>query len=110
MVEAARLCAKAAGGEILCAALVRIVAGSRADQKFTDVGALELKGLPDPLPTVRVEWEPTDEIRSDGVPFPAGLEPGARFPFIGRHPELEALARELAPSQRRLAGDGAALR
>ncbi len=90
VVEAARLCAQAAGGEILCADVVRVVAGSRATQRFTPVGALELKGLPAPLATVRVEWEPRAGVEG-GLPFPAGLEPTGRVPFVGRHPELDTL-------------------
>jgi class 3 adenylate cyclase len=91
VVEAARLCAAAQGGEILCADLVRIVAGSRADQKYTPVGELELKGLPEPVVTVRVEWEPRAGITPGGAPFPAALDPGARLPFIGREAELDRL-------------------
>ncbi|MET0628548.1 MAG: AAA family ATPase [Acidimicrobiia bacterium] len=91
VVEAARLCAKAEGGEILCAAVVRMVAGSRATQRFTSVGALTLKGLPEPLETLRVEWEPRLRVEGVGLPFPKGLEPPGRFPFIGRHPELDTL-------------------
>ena len=90
VVEAARLCASANGGEILCADVTRVVAGSRATQRFTPVGALALKGLPDPLPTVRVEWEPRVAVEG-GLPFPSGLEPTGRFPFVGRHPELDNL-------------------
>jgi class 3 adenylate cyclase len=91
VVEAARLCAAAEGGEILCADIVRIVAGSRADQKYTPVGELTLKGLPDPVATVRVEWEPRAGITAGGAPFPAALDPGGRLPFIGREPELDRL-------------------
>lgn len=90
VVEAARLCAQAGGGEILCADIVRVVAGSRATQRFTSVGAMPLKGLPVPLPTVRVEWEPRTAVEG-GLPFPSGLEPVGRFPFVGRHPELDSL-------------------
>jgi class 3 adenylate cyclase len=90
VVEAARLCARADGGEILCAEVVRVVAGSRATQRFTPVGELALKGLPAPLPTVRVEWEPRLAVVG-GLPFPSGLEPTGRFPFVGRHPELDTL-------------------
>lgn len=90
VVEAARLCARAEGGEILAADVVRVVAGSRAGQRFTPVGALELKGLPEPLSTVRVEWEPRAAVEG-GLPFPSGLEPTGRFPFVGRHPELDTL-------------------
>jgi class 3 adenylate cyclase len=91
VVEAARLCAKADGSEILCAEVVRLVAGSRATQRFTAVGSLELKGLPLPLPTLRVEWEPREVVIGTGLPFPNGLEPTGRFPFVGRHPELDTL-------------------
>lgn len=90
VVEAARLCAKAQGGEILCAEVVRVVAGSRATQRFTSVGALELKGLPAPITTVRVEWEPRAGVEG-GLPFPKGLEPTGRYPFVGRDPELDTL-------------------
>jgi len=91
VVEAARLCAAADGGEILCADLVRIVAGSRADHKYTPVGELTLKGLPEPVATVRVEWEPRAGVTAGGAAFPAALDPGARLPFIGREPELDEL-------------------
>ena len=91
VVEAARLCAAADGGEILCADIVRIVAGSRADQKYTPVGELTLKGLPDPVLTVRVDWEPRLGVTAGGAPFPDALDPGARLPFIGRDAELEQL-------------------
>jgi class 3 adenylate cyclase len=92
VVEAARLCGAAAGDEILCATVVRIVAGSRATQRFTDVGALELKGLPAPVPALRVNWEPRTTPVEGGPPFPAALEVGARIPFIGRRRELDQLA------------------
>jgi len=103
VVEAARLCASAQGGEILCADLVRIVAGSRADQKYTPVGELALKGLPAPVATVRVEWEPRAGVTAGGAPFPAALDPGARLPFIGREPELDLL---LAAWRRAVDGEG----
>jgi hypothetical protein len=93
VVEAARLCAKAQGGEILCADVMRIVAGSRATQPFTPVGALDLKGLPAPVVTSRVEWEPRPRTEDAGLPYPKGLEPVGRFPFVGRHPELDMLLR-----------------
>lgn len=48
VVEAARLCAMAAGGEILAADLVRMMAGARGGHRFDPVGLVELKGLEDP--------------------------------------------------------------
>ena len=97
VVEAARLCAQANGGEILCAEIVRLVAGSRAPHTFTPVGSLELKGLPEPVVTFRVEWEPranTGTAMVGGIPFPRSLQPGTRFPFVGRRVELDGLVEQ----------------
>ncbi len=93
VVEAARLCGRAGAGEILCSDIVRLVAGSRAGQSFTPLGPVDLKGLPAPVDTVRVEWRPrTATDRSPGlVDFPRSLEPGTRFPFVGRSDELRRL-------------------
>src|SRR5579862_607419 len=46
VVEAARLCAAAAGGQILAADVVRTLVGRHATQTIVAVGALELKGIP----------------------------------------------------------------
>ena len=57
VVEAARLCNAAAPGQTLANAVVRHLVGSRAgDHRITEVGALPLKGLAAPLPTVDVSW------------------------------------------------------
>src|SRR5437899_726994 len=58
VVEAARLCAKAQGGEILTTEFVRMLAKSRSDVQLESVGALELKGLDEPVETYRVRWAP----------------------------------------------------
>ena len=58
VVEAARLCALAEGGQILAAELTRHTAGRRAQYEFRPVGELELKGIPDPVATIEVVWEP----------------------------------------------------
>lgn len=99
VVEAARLCAAAGGDEILCATVVRLVAGSRASQHFTEVGELTLKGLPDPVPTLRVDWEPAPSTVDGGPPFPTALKVGARIPFIGRRPEFDELVRAWRSAQ-----------
>src|ERR1700722_1989120 len=46
VVEAARLCAAANGGQILATDIVRLVVGRHAAQSFTEIGPLELEGLP----------------------------------------------------------------
>jgi len=45
VIEAARLCAAARGGQILAAEVVRVLAGGRGGHRFSAAGALELKGL-----------------------------------------------------------------
>jgi DNA-binding SARP family transcriptional activator/class 3 adenylate cyclase len=57
VVEAARLVAVARGGQILATSLVRAVAGGRSTASFTDLGLLELKGLPGPVAACEVGWE-----------------------------------------------------
>jgi class 3 adenylate cyclase len=86
VVEAARLVAAARPGQILCSAVVRTVAGSRAAVEFADLGHLELKGLPEPLPVCEVAWAPASGTAA-GVPLP-GLLTGAGRIFVGRDGEL----------------------
>lgn len=93
IVEAARLCAAASGGQIFTNAIVRAMVGRHALQRFADVGLLELKGLPEPVATVEVLWEP--EVVEARVPLPAALiatSSQALFGFFGRGAELERLA------------------
>ncbi len=56
VVEAARLCARAEPGQTLAPALVESLVGSRAaEHRFTPVGPMELKGLPEPVAAVAVD-------------------------------------------------------
>src|SRR5690348_13705998 len=71
VVEAARLCALAQGGQILATDLVRMMVGRHATQTFVEVGELELKGLPDPVATVEVLWEPV--VVAGSIPLPGSL-------------------------------------
>lgn len=91
VVEAARLCAAAQGGQILAAELVRLMVGRHATQSFVDRGPFELKGLPGPVDVVEVVWEPATVEGS--VPLPGRLVTAASNPlfgFFGRSSELEA--------------------
>ena len=54
IVEAARLESAAAPGQTLANAVVRTLVGTRRGLRFSDVGALALKGIPEPLPAVEV--------------------------------------------------------
>jgi class 3 adenylate cyclase len=107
VVEAARLCAAATGGEILATELFANLVGRHGEQEMVPLGALELKGLA-PLPAVSVRWEP--ETQADdgaGVPLPAqlvGVGNESLFAFFGRAAELETIASAVksATSDRRL--------
>jgi class 3 adenylate cyclase len=92
VVEAARLCAAATGGQILVADVVRTLVGRHATQTFVDVGPLDLKGLPQPVDAVEVGWEPV--VVAGSVPLPGrlvGAATDALFGFFGRGSELAAL-------------------
>lgn len=90
VIEAARLCAAAEGGQILATSVVEALARSRGGHTFTPVGDLSLKGLADPVATVEIAWERS--VGERGVPLPHALSvrEGA-FPFCGRDPALVAL-------------------
>ena len=88
VVEAARLVARAGPGQILATGLVRAVAGSRSGVTFSDLGSIELKGLPDPVAVCEVEWQPFTPAAA--VPLPGLLVRTGRV-FIGRDAEMAAL-------------------
>ncbi len=58
VVEAARLCAAATGGTILCSEAVRTVSANRSGCSFGPVRTVDLKGLPGPVQAHEVLWEP----------------------------------------------------
>jgi class 3 adenylate cyclase/tetratricopeptide (TPR) repeat protein len=86
VIEAARLCAAAGGGQILASEMVRWL-GRSSEGAFTPVGSLELKGLPEPVPAVQVDWEPQ---AMSSVPLPALLTDIGHI-FVGRGDDLERL-------------------
>jgi class 3 adenylate cyclase len=90
VVEAARLCAKAGGGEILTTELVRLLAGSRGGFAFETVGLLELKGLDEPVSGFRVAWEPLAPENPTMILLPSRMEGGTTV-FVGRSTERERL-------------------
>jgi class 3 adenylate cyclase len=91
VVEAARLVAAARPGQILCAALLRTVAGSRTGVSVTDLGSVQLKGLPEPVAVCEVDWEP-ETIGAPSLPLPPLLAGPGRI-FVGRDVELERIRR-----------------
>jgi class 3 adenylate cyclase/tetratricopeptide (TPR) repeat protein len=105
VIEAARLCAQAGGGQILASDLVRANAGRRSSQSYTSLGGLELKGLPVPVETLEVAWVPLgDDVLAPGtVPLPVRLGHAPAVGVIGREDELAILE---AASKRVASGEG----
>jgi class 3 adenylate cyclase len=94
VIEAARLCARAEGGRILAAVLVRAMAGRRSPHRFSSLGALDLKGLPEPVETLEVGWEPLADVdkTTNAMPPPPRLEIAPVMGVIGRETESALLA------------------
>ena len=89
VIEAARLCTHADAGQILATDAVRVMGGRRSPYRFEPLGALELKGLPEPVRVLDVHWEPLDEVAAEtGVPLPGA--PDARAAHRSRRRETEA--------------------
>jgi class 3 adenylate cyclase/tetratricopeptide (TPR) repeat protein len=87
VVEAARICAAARGGQILAADIVRWLAGPGSSHRLLPVGSLDLKGLSDPVPACEVLWEPAP---ASTIPLPPLLTGPGRI-FVGRSLELTRL-------------------
>ncbi len=103
VVEAARLVGVARAGQILCSALVRTLAQSRAAVRFVDVGSMALKGLVEPVAVCEVAWEPLPPLTS--VPMPPLLIRTGRI-FVGRDGPLHRcleLWKEAVSGERRVA-------
>jgi class 3 adenylate cyclase len=56
VVVAKRLCDRAAAGQAIVSDVVRALVGSRGEHRFTALGALELKGLTDPVEAFELDW------------------------------------------------------
>ena len=98
MNAAARLCAKAAPGQLLASAVLVEVAALPTDA-WTSVGAVELKGFPAPVYAAQISWH--TEGASGSVPLPSALDVSEGYRLVGRRDDLAALdaawARAAAP-------------
>lgn len=93
VVEAARLCSACESAQILAADVVRAMAGRRSRHASRPLGELALKGLPDPVATVEVMWEPLG--RADvgvSIPLPGRLSVRPGVGVVGRATETTAIA------------------
>ncbi|MEJ7720749.1 MAG: AAA family ATPase [Ilumatobacteraceae bacterium] len=92
VIEAARLCARCESGQVLAADIVRLTAGRRSRRECHSLGGLTLMGLPDPVETVEVLWEPLGGAGTGPVvPLPGrlGVRPAAGV--VGREAEMVAM-------------------
>ncbi len=102
VVEAARLCERAAGGQILARDLIAPLAGGRGGHEFKALEALLLKGLPEPVGAVEIAWE----LHEASLPLPPRLQDLPAVGFVGRSAErerLRALFEDAGEGNRRLA-------
>lgn len=91
VIEAARLCAAADGGQILASSVVVALGGGRGGHAVTPHGDLALKGLPQPVSTVEIGWERAD-AGNGRIPLPGPLEVRqGTFPFCGRDDVVDAI-------------------
>jgi class 3 adenylate cyclase/tetratricopeptide (TPR) repeat protein len=81
VIEAVRLCAECESGQVLASDLVRALAGRRSRHECRSVGALELKGLAEPVDAVEVLWESLGSMET-GTQIPLPRRLGVR-PFVG---------------------------
>lgn len=88
VVEAARLCAHAQGGQIVVNALVSQLAGSRDGHSFQPLGSLELKGISEPVQAFELPWEPAC---AGGIALPERLRELPPTGYVGRAAERAQL-------------------
>jgi class 3 adenylate cyclase/tetratricopeptide (TPR) repeat protein len=91
VIEAARLCDRAQGGQILAKEIVAHLGGARHSGSLKSVGDLDLKGIPQAVPTVEVGWEPLGE-EGPSLPLPPRLQEMPPGGFVGRSAERARLA------------------
>ncbi len=94
---AARIAARAQGGEILVSEVTRQLAGSGPELTFRDRGRVRLKGFPDRWHLYGLSWEP--KHRPGPLPAPAG-----RTPYVGREVEQAELRHLLDQAIRGVGG------
>jgi len=91
---AARIAAKAKGGEILVSEVVKTLAGRVPEVDFVDRGRVKLKGFDNRFRVYEVAWKKD----------PAAVQPFDRTPFVGRAAERAQLCSFLDDLARRRGG------
>jgi class 3 adenylate cyclase len=105
VIEAARLCARCASGQVLAADVVRLTAGRRSRLEFRALGRVPLKGLPDAVETVEVLWEPLGDVDAGpAVPLPARLAVHRLWAWSGATPRWRRCRMRISASPQARAG------
>ena len=92
VVEAARLCSRCDTGQILATDLVRAMAGRRSRHECRSLGELTLKGLPAPVESIEVVWEPLGSFDpTRALPLPGRLAVHPTVGVVGRAAEVAAM-------------------
>src|SRR3989449_434303 len=84
---AARICAKAGGGQILASETVRGILGATKDVQFRDRGRFRLKGFPERWRLLEVAWQ------EEAPALAAAPVLAERTPYVGREEERAELRR-----------------
>ncbi len=89
VVEAARLCAAADGGQILATEIVRALGGTRVGHTLESVAPIDAKGIAEPVAACVVVWEPEDDeiAESHAVPLPPVVAAPNLVSLVGRDEE-----------------------
>jgi class 3 adenylate cyclase len=92
VIEAARLCACCDRGQILATDLVRAMAGRRSRHECRSLGELTLKGLPVPVESMEVLWQPlSGPGLTETIPLPGRLAVHPAVGVVGRESEVNAI-------------------
>ncbi len=89
VVEAARLCDAAEGGQILVNAAVEMMASPNYPHQIRPLGEIGLKGLPDSVPVFEALWE---QASGGSFPLPRRLQGVPEVTYVGRTVERQELA------------------
>jgi hypothetical protein len=86
VIEAARLCAAAAPGQILVSDLLRLLTRG-LEHQFVAAGEFTLKGFPEPVRAYNLVWTPQD----DAIPLPPKIPRIPPFGLYGRANEQRTI-------------------
>jgi class 3 adenylate cyclase/tetratricopeptide (TPR) repeat protein len=89
VVESARLCTHAQGGQIVVNDLVHRVGGARDGHSFESLGGLQLKGISEPVQAFELLWESAPVA---GISLPERLRQLPATAYVGRISERRRLA------------------